>query len=85
MGYAAEIAQIENPRVEAEEHYYNAKHQALRSLGLTPHLLDENTLGGMIEAVARERDQVDLLSIVPNVGWRKTSEWRQKTGHVLAA
>ena len=85
MGYAAEIAHIENPRVEAEEHYYNAKHQALRSLGLAPHLLDENTLGGMIEAVARERDQVDLLSIVPNVGWRKTSEWRQKTGHVLAA
>ena len=85
MGYAVEVAHIENPRVEAEEHYYNARHQALCDLGLTPHLLDENTLGGMIEAVARHRDRVDLLSITPSIDWRKRSELRQKAGHVLAA
>jgi UDP-sulfoquinovose synthase len=85
MGYAVEIAHIENPRVEAEEHYYNAKHQALRELGLTPHLLDENTLGGMIEAVARHRDRIDPFSIAPNIGWRKKPELPLKAGHVLAA
>jgi UDP-sulfoquinovose synthase len=85
MGYAVEIANIENPRVEAEEHYYNARHQALHDLGLTPHLLDEDTLGSMIEAVARHRDRVDPLSLVPNIGWRKKSGLRQRAGHDLAA
>ena len=31
-----------NPRVEAEEHYYNAKHSKLQDLGLQPHLLGDN-------------------------------------------
>ena len=85
LGYAVEIAHIENPRVEAEEHYYNAKHQALRNLGLTPHLLDENTLASMIEAVARHRDRVDPFSIAPNIGWRKKPELSLQAGRVLAA
>src|ERR1700733_9255192 len=35
----ARIQQVENPRVEAENHYYNAKHTALVDLGLKPTLL----------------------------------------------
>ena len=85
LGYAVEISHIENPRVEAEEHYYNARHQALRDLGLTPHSLDENTLASMIKAVARHRDRVDPFSIAPNIGWRKKSELPFNAGRVLAA
>src|SRR5690242_18824271 len=40
-GLEVRIEPVENPRVEAEEHYYNAKHQALMDLGLKPHLLSE--------------------------------------------
>ena len=35
---------MDNPRVEAEEHYYNAKHTALMDLGLKPHYLSETLI-----------------------------------------
>jgi UDP-sulfoquinovose synthase len=76
LGYAVEIAHCENPRVEQEDHYYRAKHQALRDLGLVPHLLDQSTLVGMIEQVARERELVDPTSISPRIDWR----WRPEAG-----
>jgi UDP-sulfoquinovose synthase len=69
-GYAVEVAHVENPRVEAEEHYYNAKHRALCDLGLTPHLLDQSVLAGMIEEVARHRELIDPSSISPAICWR---------------
>ena len=69
-GYAVEVAHVDNPRVEAEEHYYNARHQALCDLGLTPHLLDQSVLAGMIERVARHRGLIDPDAIRPVIGWR---------------
>jgi UDP-sulfoquinovose synthase len=38
------VASVPNPRVEAEEHYYNAKHSKLQDLGLEPHLLGDNMI-----------------------------------------
>src|ERR1700757_1365156 len=35
------IEELDNPRVEMEQHYYNAKHTKLIDLGLKPHLLSE--------------------------------------------
>jgi UDP-sulfoquinovose synthase len=34
-----QVVNVPNPRVEAEEHYYNAKNTKLQDLGLKPHLL----------------------------------------------
>ena len=67
--YAVEVAHIENPRVEAEEHYYSARHQALCDLGLTPHLLAQSVLAGMIERVVRHRGLIDPDAIRPVIGW----------------
>ena len=39
-----EIDHIPDPRVEAEHHYYNAKHSKLLDLGLQPHFLSESLL-----------------------------------------
>ena len=36
IGYEVEIEHLENPRVETEEHYYNAIHTKLLDLGLEP-------------------------------------------------
>ena len=36
FGYEAEISHLADPRVEAEEHYYSAKHSGLIELGLKP-------------------------------------------------
>ena len=48
-----------DPRVEAEEHYYNAKHTKLAELGLKPHLLSESLLDSLINIAIQHRDRVD--------------------------
>src|SRR5262249_59983651 len=40
-GLDVQIDNVENPRFEKEEHYYNAKHTKLLDLGLKPHLLSD--------------------------------------------
>ncbi|MGC1968318.1 MAG: NAD-dependent epimerase/dehydratase family protein, partial [Candidatus Acidiferrales bacterium] len=37
IGLEVKISHLPDPRVEAEEHYYNAKHSKLIDLGLEPH------------------------------------------------
>ncbi len=37
--YDLQVASVANPRVELEDHYYNAKNTKLQDLGLKPHLL----------------------------------------------
>jgi UDP-sulfoquinovose synthase len=43
------ISKVENPRKEAEEHYYNPEHMGLRELGLEPHYLTDDVIDQMIE------------------------------------
>src|SRR6201984_293432 len=63
----ATIETVENPRVEAEAHYYNAKHTALVDLGLKPTLLSMALIDPLFEVVERHRDRVDLAAIMPTV------------------
>ena len=71
-GLATEIAHLPNPRVELEEHYYNAKHQHLLDLGLHPHYLQSTLIDHVIQAVERYRGKVDLTLLEhPTVDWRK--------------
>ena len=48
MPWRAQVVSIPNPRVEAEEHYYNAKHSKLQELGLEPHLLGDNMVNSLM-------------------------------------
>src|ERR1700733_11886843 len=81
----ATIEQVENPRVEAEDHYYNAKHTALVDLGLKPTLLSMALIDHLFEVVERYRDRVDLAAIMPTVSWRSTtSELPQTSTGALA-
>ena len=38
------MGKIPNPRLEKEKHYYNAKNNGLKKLGLKAELLDENII-----------------------------------------
>src|SRR5262249_3068153 len=58
LGYAVEVQQVENPRVELEEHYYNPAHTKLLDLGLEPTLLGEELVESMLHAIERHRDRV---------------------------
>ncbi|MBV8527072.1 MAG: NAD-dependent epimerase/dehydratase family protein [Candidatus Dormibacteraeota bacterium] len=70
-GLSTTIKHISNPRVELEEHYYNAKHQHLIDLGLQPHLLRRTLIDSVIQTVERHRKRVDLVALQkPNVDWR---------------
>jgi UDP-sulfoquinovose synthase len=70
-GRACEIEHRENPRVELEEHYYNAKHTRLIELGLTPHLLDDETVGQMLDLAETYREHVIPETIDPHVQWAR--------------
>ena len=51
IGLPVEILRIRDPRVELEEHYYNARHSRLLELGLRPHYLSEEFLESMQPAL----------------------------------
>jgi UDP-sulfoquinovose synthase len=68
-GIEAKVVHLPNPRLEAEEHYYNAKHTKLMDLGLQPHLLDDATVDSMFDAVLKSRDRVDRSVMLPRIKW----------------
>jgi UDP-sulfoquinovose synthase len=70
MGLSANIAHVQNPRVEKEEHYYNAVHSKLIDLGLQPHLLSDELISDLIQTATRYRDRVDFRVIAPSATWR---------------
>jgi UDP-sulfoquinovose synthase len=71
LGITAQIKPLPNPRVEAQEHYYNARHTALLELGLEPHLLGESLLDSLVNIALEHRERVDPELILPRVDWRR--------------
>ncbi|MDA8282005.1 MAG: NAD-dependent epimerase/dehydratase family protein [Actinomycetota bacterium] len=67
-----------NPRVEAEHHYYNAKHTKLVDLGLDPHLLNETLIDSLFHVVEKHKGVVNLEAIRPTVQWRATASELKK-------
>jgi UDP-sulfoquinovose synthase len=73
--YSGEVSieNLENPRVEAEMHYYNVVHSGLVGLGLTPHCLSETLISSMFDVAERYKDRVDRNALLPLVNWRRTA------------
>lgn len=69
VGLNVKIDHLQNPRKEAEEHYYNPTHSGLMDLGLKPHHLSEELLISMLERLILYRDQIDVAKIRPRVTW----------------
>ena len=65
-----QIDHLSDPRVEAEAHYYNAKHSKLTDLGLEPHLLSETLVNSLINVAVRYRDRIEPAMFAPQVNWR---------------
>jgi UDP-sulfoquinovose synthase len=70
LGYEVEIQHFPNPRVEMEEHYYNATHTKLLDLGLEPHFLGEELVRSMLRIIERYKTRVIERAIVPRTRWR---------------
>ena len=76
MGLHVEIDHIPDPRVEAESHYYNAKHSSLVNLGLEPHLLSDSLVNSLINIALRYQDRIDSALLAPQVNWRSARNER---------
>jgi UDP-sulfoquinovose synthase len=74
LGYTATIDHIENPRVEAEEHYYNPRNDRLLQLGLQPRLLSEELVETILLKIAEHAEGLDRSTITPRVRWREDAE-----------
>jgi UDP-sulfoquinovose synthase len=69
LGLAVEIDHLKNPRVEAEQHYYNPTHKRLIELGLQPRLLSDELLQSMLERVQAHAHRIKRDIILPRVTW----------------
>jgi UDP-sulfoquinovose synthase len=69
FGLSVEIKSIENPRKEAEDHYYNPAHTGLLELGLQPNYLSQEVLGEMMETVIEHKANINRDSIFRGVKW----------------
>ncbi|MGK7903560.1 MAG: NAD-dependent epimerase/dehydratase family protein [Hormoscilla sp.] len=71
IGLKVEIDNLENPRVELEEHYLNAKNTKLLDLGLEPHYLSDSLLDSLLNFATKYKHRVDKDQILPKVSWRR--------------
>lgn len=69
LGLNVEVAHIENPRKELEEHYYNPAHSGLLELGLTPNYLTDDVLAKLMEMILKHRDGLDKDSFFRGIKW----------------
>jgi UDP-sulfoquinovose synthase len=85
IGIRVEIDHLPDPRVEAEEHYYNARHSKLIDMGLDPHMLSDSLLDSLINIAVRYRDRVDSSVFTPQVDWRGTRNSRLRNAALVLA
>ncbi|WP_159790812.1 NAD-dependent epimerase/dehydratase family protein [Sodalinema gerasimenkoae] len=71
LGLKVSIDNLENPRVELEDHYFNAKNTKLIDLGLQPHNLSDSLLDSLLNFAVKYKDRVDKDQILPKVRWRR--------------
>jgi UDP-sulfoquinovose synthase len=71
LGMDVEINHLENPRVEKESHYFNAKNTNLLDLGLQPHYLSDSLLDSLLNFSIKYKHRVDQAQILPKVSWRQ--------------
>ena len=70
QGIDVQIDHLPNPRIEKEEHYYNAKNTHLKDLGLQPNLLSSALIADMTERIAKSKERIERSVIMPRVKWR---------------
>src|SRR6201997_1868437 len=71
LGLRVNIEHLPAPRVESEDHYYNAQHSKLIDLGLQPHFLSDSLLDSLMNIAIRYHDRADASLMLPQVNWRE--------------
>ncbi len=76
LGLDAVIRNLENPRDEAEEHYYNPDHQHLLDLGYEPTHDMDGELEIVLEDLIKYKSRIEARreSLMPDVRWDGSRE-----------
>jgi len=69
LGYDVQIKNLENPRKEAEDHYYNPTYQGLIEIGVKPHYLTDDVMAGMFKVVERYKENIRKDIIFKGIKW----------------
>jgi len=69
LGLSVEMQYMDNFRNEATDHYFNAKHTKLETLGLNPTLLTDEVMRQMFRTVQSYAQNIDINSIHPTISW----------------
>jgi UDP-sulfoquinovose synthase len=85
LGMRVGIEHFAPPRVESEEHYYNAKHSKLIDLGLQPHYLSDSLLDSLMNIAIQYQGRIDVSLFLPQVQWRNVRNQRARQPRVAAA
>ena len=69
LGYDVQVDHLDNPRKEAEEHYYNPTYQGLIEIGVEPHYLTGDVMAGIFRSVAKHKDRIRKDIIFRGIKW----------------
>lgn len=70
LGLDVEINEVENPRTEAMEHYYNPTHTKLLDLGLKPTWLSDDLVSDTLRTLMTYQHRATRDAIAPRTTWR---------------
>jgi nucleoside-diphosphate-sugar epimerase len=81
-GIDVKIRNLENPRIEKEEHYYKVDNENLRKLGFKPTRTIEETLDIMLRDLSKYKDRVleKSQAILPKTKWTSPQLTTVQTG-----
>ena len=71
LGIEVQIENINNPRIEDEDHYYNANNTKLTDLGLKPEYLEDKVLISMINKIIENKNNIQIDTIKPTINWKQ--------------
>src|SRR5580692_716570 len=71
LGLDAQVQNLENPRYEAEEHYYRADHKHLFDLGYRPAHSVETEVNIMLRDLIKCRERINAKreALIPDIHW----------------
>ena len=69
LGHDVQVEHMDNPRKEAEEHYYNPTYQGLIEIGVEPHYLTDDVMAGIFRSVAKHKDRIRKDIIFRGIKW----------------
>ncbi len=71
LGLNVEVKNLENPRKEKEEHYYNPDHQNLLDLGYKPTHDVEKEMETMLKDLIKYKDRIEARreALIPDIRW----------------